>query len=68
MIKKISIDGMSCNHCVSSVRSALSECSGASVVDVTIGEAVVEIENGKPSDEHLKAAVEDIGFEVIDIK
>ena len=68
MIKKISIDGMSCNHCVSSVRSALSKCSGASVVDVIIGEAVVEIENGKPSDEHLKAAVEDLGFEVIDIK
>ena len=56
------IDGMSCNHCKNSVEKALKALDNVENVEVILGkkEAVV---TGKPSDEAVKKAVEDLGFE-----
>lgn len=56
------IEGMACNHCKNSVEKAIRGLENVEDVEVVLGkkEAVV---TGKPSDEAVKKAVEDLGFE-----
>ena len=56
------IDGMSCNHCKNSVEKAIKGLDNVENVEVILGkkEAVV---TGNPSDDAVKKAVEDLGFE-----
>lgn len=64
MEKIIKIDGMGCQHCVTSVKETLSKLDGIKVIEVTIGEAKIEM----PENYDFKIIVEaldDIGFEVI---
>lgn len=69
MKKIISINGMSCGHCTASVAKALRALPGvtAADVDLTAKTATVEVEGGL-SDDALRAAVTDLGFEVTDIR
>ena len=59
----LNIEGMSCNHCVSSVTSALSAAKGVKVESVEIGKAKVTYDTAQVTHEALVAAVEDAGFE-----
>jgi copper chaperone len=66
MSKKISIEGMSCNHCVMHVTNALEELGLEKInVDLETKTATVE---GTISDADIKAAIEDVGYEVIKIE
>lgn len=66
MAKKIIIEGMSCNHCVRHVTTALEELGLSEVkVDLASKSAVVE---GDASDEAIKAPIEDAGYDVVEIK
>ena len=67
MKKTIIIEGMSCNHCVMAVKNALSEIEGVSNVEVELdnNRAIVEGEN--LLDNTLKEAVEEAGYDVIEI-
>ena len=58
------IEGISCSHCVSSVREALAGVSGAVVEDVEIGRPRVDAGPEAPRD-MLVEAVEAAGFEVV---
>ena len=68
MKKQISIEGMSCGHCVGHVKEALKEI-GATKVEVNlqgkyaVAEAGIEIEDSK-----IKEAIEEAGYDVVDIK
>ena len=68
MEKKIIIEGMSCNHCVEHVKEALSSIEGvlSAVVDLEGKYALVNVNN--VSDEMLKEAIEDEGYDVLEIK
>ena len=68
MIKEIKIDGMHCPNCVAAVKRELAALEGVTKVDVSLEEAqaIVEVEN--VADETLQAAIEDIGFDVVEIK
>lgn len=68
MEKKIIIEGMSCNHCVAHVKEALSGIEGvlSAVVDLDGKYALVNVNN--VSDEVLKEAIEDEGYDVVEIK
>ncbi|HNX72866.1 MAG TPA: heavy-metal-associated domain-containing protein [Spirochaetales bacterium] len=67
MTKLMKIEGMSCNHCVMHVKSALEGVPGvkSAQVDLANKSAVVEGEN--LDDEALRAAVSDAGYEVASI-
>lgn len=69
MKKTIFIEGMSCGHCVNHVKEALSELEG--VLDVVVSledkKAEIEMEN-EISNEKIKEAIEELEFEVLDIK
>ena len=60
----LNIEGMSCNHCVSSVTNALSAAKGVKVDSVEIGKASVTYDTTQVTHEELVAAVEEIGFSV----
>lgn len=69
MNKKLAIEGMSCKHCVMHVTNALKEVEGIKEVDVTLAnnQALVEAD-ATVSDEAIKAAVADAGYEVTNIE
>ncbi|MEO0559242.1 MAG: heavy metal translocating P-type ATPase [Bacteroidota bacterium] len=59
----LTIDGMSCNHCVGAVQKALDGVEGVTVHSVEIGHAEVKVDSSTPRAE-LVAAIEDAGFTV----
>lgn len=59
----LQVEGMSCDHCVSALRSALSGVSGVDVREVEVGRAVVDAAPGTTRAD-LAAAVESAGFSV----
>lgn len=68
MTKKVFIEGMSCGHCVMHVENALKELQGVSSVKVSLEGKVADIElSSDVSDEKIKAAIEDAGYEATKI-
>ncbi len=62
------IEGMMCQHCVNHVKKALEGLEGV-VADVNLENKEAKIENtGKATDEMLKNAVEEAGYQVVEIK
>lgn len=59
--EKLLIDGMSCQHCVISLRKELSKLD-LTIIDIQIGSAEVEYDNKKISYIQLEDAVKDAGF------
>ncbi len=69
MKKKIAIEGMSCQHCVSHVKEALSELNGVTSVEVNLeGKSAVLEASEEVKDEEIKFAVDDAGYEVVNIE
>lgn len=66
MLKKYTVEGMTCNHCVHHVTMALSEVEGVKDVKVSLVEksALVNSEDSVQF-ETLKAAVEEAGYKLV---
>jgi Cu+-exporting ATPase len=69
MKKTLTIKGMSCNHCVNHVKSALEELSEVNSADVILAEekAVVEF-NKEMEDKVLIDLIEEEGYELTNIE
>jgi len=67
MKKKILIEGMKCEHCVGHVKDALEGLDKVTSVEVSLENnyAIVETTN---SDEELKEAIEEEGYDVVKIE
>lgn len=67
--KEVYIDGMSCMHCAAKVEKALASVSGVTdaKVDLVNKKAVVKLKKDIDN-ATLKATVEDLGYNVTDIK
>ena len=63
MITRLQIDGMTCQHCVRAVFTALTPVAGITSADVTIGGAEIE-HDGRATFEALRDAVAEAGYEV----
>lgn len=57
-----SIDGMTCGHCVRSVRTALEALEGVQVERVEVGTAVVSHDPAVTPSEKLAEAIADAGY------
>ena len=69
MKKKISIEGMSCGHCVKHVNDALNEINGVTNVNVSLNDKNASIDaTNDVKDEDIKFAIEDAGYEVVSIE
>ena len=67
--KTIFIEGMSCVHCSKRVEEALKAVDGVKSVIVSLEEKKAQVlAKNDIANEVLKNAVEDIGFDVVDIK
>ncbi len=62
-MESIKIKGMSCQHCVGSVKKALEEIAGISQVSVDLGKAEATFNNENVDREKIRAAISKIGFE-----
>jgi copper chaperone len=59
----IAIDGMSCGHCVMSVKKALSALPGVEIKDVKVGSAELRFDPAVVSRETILAAIAKAGFQ-----
>ena len=60
---KLEVSGMSCGHCVKSVREALAGVPGVQHADVVIGAAKVEFDESRTTIGNLVDAVYEAGYE-----
>ena len=63
----LNVEGMSCEHCVKSVKGAVGEIDGVSSVEVSLGEKTVTVEydNDLVDVSAIKEAIEDQGYDVV---
>ncbi len=67
MKKTLLVEGMSCGHCEKAVKSALGELDGVTNVEVNLETKKVQVEGENLVDELLKEAIDDAGYEVLEI-
>jgi copper ion binding protein len=67
MKKTIAIEGMHCQHCVKAVTEALSELAGVDSATVSLEAKQAVVEGSALSDDALRNAVEEVGFDVVGI-
>ena len=59
------VTGMTCSHCVSSVREEVSEVAGVTDVQVDLASGAVTVTSEQPVDDGaVRAAVEEAGYQV----
>jgi len=58
----LKIDGMSCGHCVMSVKKALDGLEGVTVENVAVGSATVAYDPAISSAEKIADAISDAGY------
>ena len=58
----LKIDGMSCGHCVTSVKRALEGLDGVTVESVVVGRATVEYNPAVASPDRILEAVSSAGY------
>lgn len=64
----LKIEGMSCGHCVMSVKKELSKLDGVLVQNVQIGSAQVQVDEQKVGEQDLRRAVDEAGYMVVAIQ
>lgn len=67
MKKILLVEGMSCGHCEKAVKNALGELEGVKNVSVDLGNKKVEVEGDNLVDSKIKEAIEDAGYDVVEI-
>lgn len=60
--ERVTINGMTCNHCVMAVKKELTKIPGLIVREVGIGSATVAFDPGKVSRAQIDAAVSEAGY------
>ncbi|MDR8407672.1 cation transporter [Nonomuraea sp. 3-1Str] len=65
-IATYTVKGMTCGHCVSSVKEEVSEVSGVTNVEVELATGLLTVDSDAPIDSaQIVAAVEEAGYEVV---
>ncbi len=64
-IEELKIEGMTCGHCVMSVKKELSKVAGVKINDVQIGRAEVEYDESKVTREDLSKAISESGYKLV---
>jgi copper chaperone len=60
------VTGMTCGHCVASVKEEVGELDGVTAVDVDLDSGAVTVTSEQPLDDAaVRAAVEEAGYAVV---
>jgi copper chaperone len=63
------VTGMTCGHCVSSVKEEVGEVPGVTGVEVDLATGLLTVEgDGSVDDAAIAAAVKEAGYEVVDLR
>lgn len=68
MKKTLLVEGMSCGHCEKAVKNALKELEGVSKVEVDLASKRVEVEGEGLNDILIKGAIDNAGYDLIEIR
>ncbi len=69
MKKKLTIDGMSCMHCVNHVYHALMNIPEVTSVNIDLKTQIAFLESNKSIDNDvIKSAISNVGYKVIEIE
>jgi copper chaperone CopZ len=63
--QEFKIEGMSCGHCVMSVRKAIGKLDNVKIDDVQIGKAKLEYDELKTPETVIIITIENAGYKVI---
>ena len=62
----LKIDGMTCQHCVMSVKKAIDSVSGVSSSDVSIGSAKIAYDENATDKEAFVSAIQNAGYKIVE--
>ena len=65
MDRTYTVAGMTCEHCVASVREEVSEVAGVRAVEVDLGSGRLVVTGDGFGDDAVAAAVEDAGYQLV---
>ncbi len=65
-VRAYKVSGMTCGHCRSSVIEEVSAVAGAEKVDVDLDSGELTVSGVGFSDQAIKAAVEEAGYELVE--
>ena len=63
--REYTVQGMTCSHCVSSVREEVAEVPGVEAVDVDLASGRLTVTGEDADDAAIRAAVAEAGYEVV---
>ena len=63
--RSYTVQGMTCAHCVLSVREEVTEVAGVENVDVDLASGTMTVAGTDVADEAVRAAVAEAGYEVV---
>jgi copper chaperone len=64
-VREYTVKGMTCEHCVLSVSEEVSQIAGVRDVDVELASGRLVVRGEAVSDDAVRAAVADAGYEVV---
>ncbi len=62
--REYTVTGMTCGHCVSSVREEVAEIDGVETVDVDLASGRLTVTGTEVAEDAVRRAVADAGYEV----
>ena len=66
--RELTIEGMTCGHCVMAVRKELSKLTNVNVEDVQIGRARVNVDETKVTRDSIAKAIDDAGYRLVSVQ
>ena len=64
----LTIEGMDCGHCVMAVRKELSKVDGLKIEEVQIGNARVQVDETKVTQDIVAKAIEEAGYRLVAVQ
>ena len=58
----LTIEGMTCEHCLRAVRTRLQQTAGVEIEDVRIGSATIRLDTARTSLDDVEEAIADEGY------
>ncbi|CAM4438448.1 copper ion binding protein [Paenibacillus tarimensis] len=65
MTQTLSVQGMSCQHCVNSIENALKEIGAEGKVNLSSGTVEVAYDESKLSLDQIKETIEEQGYDIV---
>jgi len=62
---ELKIEGMTCGHCVMSVKKELGKVAGLTVQNVELGRALVQYDEATVTADQLAKIIEEAGYELV---